>query len=76
LKNSNSKIVNSLKKVRVDDDLTDKIVKHVQSKLGKMNLPVSTRLIKAVVIENWKRKILKWQKMEKPKTEGKKRWGI
>jgi hypothetical protein len=45
------KIVNSLKKVGVNDDLANKIVKQVQAKLCKMDSPVSTRLIKAAVIE-------------------------
>ena len=45
------KIVNSLKKVGVTDDLASKIVTKVQAKLGKMDSPVSTRLIKAAVIE-------------------------
>jgi len=45
------KIVNSLKKVGVNDDLSKKIVKRVQAKLCKMDPPVSTRLIKAAVIE-------------------------
>jgi hypothetical protein len=45
------KIVNSLKKVGVNDDLANKIVKRVQAKLCKMDPPVSTRLIKAAVIE-------------------------
>jgi len=45
------KIVNSLKKVGVADDLANKIVKKVQAKLCKMDPPVSTRLIKAAVVE-------------------------
>jgi len=45
------KIVNSLKKVGVNDDLAKKVVKQVQAKLCKMDPPVSTRLIKAAVIE-------------------------
>jgi hypothetical protein len=45
------KIVNSLKKVGVNDDLANKIVTRVQAKLCKMDPPVSTRLIKAAVIE-------------------------
>jgi hypothetical protein len=45
------KNVNSLKKVGVNDDLSKKIVKQVQAKLCKMEPPVSTRLIKAAVIE-------------------------
>jgi len=46
-----SKIVNSLRKVGVTGDLANSTVEKVQSKLGKMEPPVSTRLIKAVVIE-------------------------
>jgi len=46
-----SKIVNSLKKVGVTGDLANNIVMKVQAKLGKMEPPVSTRLIKAVVVE-------------------------
>jgi hypothetical protein len=45
------KIVNSLKKVGVTDELASKIVLKVQAKLCKMDPPVSTRLIKAAVIE-------------------------
>ena len=45
------KIVNSLKKVGVADAVIDKIVKQVQAKLSKMAPPISTRLIKAVIIE-------------------------
>jgi len=45
------RIVNSLKKVGVTDELSNKIVKQVQTKLGKVDSPVSTRLIKAAVIE-------------------------
>jgi hypothetical protein len=45
------RIVNSLKKVGVNDDLAEKIVVKVQAKLGKMDPPVSTRLIRAVVVE-------------------------
>jgi hypothetical protein len=46
-----SRIVNSLKKIGVNDDLAEKIVVKVHAKLGKMDPPVSTRLIKAVVVE-------------------------
>lgn len=46
-----SKIANSLKKVGVTGDLANDIVLKVQAKLGKMDPPVSTRLIKAVVVE-------------------------
>jgi hypothetical protein len=45
------KIVNSLKKVGVADELASKIVMKVQAKLCKMDPPVSTRLIKAAVVE-------------------------
>jgi len=45
------RIVSSLKKVGVTDELANKIVKQVQTKLGKVDSPVSTRLIKAAVIE-------------------------
>jgi len=45
------KIVNSLKKVGVTDELASKIVLKVQAKLCKMDPPISTRLIKAAVIE-------------------------
>jgi hypothetical protein len=45
------RIVNSLKKVGVTDELANKIVKKVQAKLHKIDSPVSTRLIKAAVIE-------------------------
>jgi len=45
------KIVNSLKKVGVTDELATKIVTKVQTKLSKMDPPISTRLIKAAVAE-------------------------
>jgi len=45
------KIFNSLKKVGVTDEATRKIVKKVQAKLSKMDPPISTRLIKATVVE-------------------------
>ena len=45
------RIVRSLKRVEVNDELANKIVTKVQSKLSKMDPPVSTRLIKAAVIE-------------------------
>jgi hypothetical protein len=45
------KISNSLKKVGVTDELAKKIVAKVQAKLSKMDPPISTRLIKAVVME-------------------------
>ncbi|MEM2967787.1 MAG: hypothetical protein QXJ40_03265 [Candidatus Bathyarchaeia archaeon] len=68
------KIVNSLKKIGVDDELADRIVKHVQVKLSKMDPPVSTMLIKAVIIEELERekpevaKKLKNRKFWAPKT--------
>jgi hypothetical protein len=40
-----------LKKVGVSDEMASKIVMKVQSKLCKMEPPISTRLIKAAVIE-------------------------
>ena len=45
------RIVKSLKKIGVTDDLAEKIVVNVQAKLCKMDPPVSTGLIKAVVVE-------------------------
>jgi hypothetical protein len=45
------RIVNSLKKVGVNEDAAKKIVLKVQSKLRKMDPPISTRLIKAAVVE-------------------------
>jgi hypothetical protein len=45
------RIVDSLKKVGVTDEQASKIVMRVQAKLGKMDPPVSTRLIKAAVVE-------------------------
>lgn len=45
------KIVNYLKKVGINDELANKIVQRVQAKLCKMDPPISTRLIKAAVIE-------------------------
>ncbi len=45
------KIINSLKKVGVADEQASKIVTKVQAKLGKMDPPISTRLIKAAVVE-------------------------
>jgi len=45
------KIVNSLKKVGVTDETANKIVRKVKAKLSKMDPPISTRLIKAAVIE-------------------------
>jgi hypothetical protein len=49
------RIVNSLKKVGVTDDVVSKIVIKVQAKLCKMDPPISTRLIKAAVIEELER---------------------
>jgi transcriptional regulator NrdR family protein len=45
------KIVNSLKKVGVTDEAASKIVTKVQTKLSKMDPPISTRLITAAVVE-------------------------
>jgi hypothetical protein len=45
------KILNSLKKVGVTDELASEIVKKVQAKLCKMDPPISTRIIKAAVVE-------------------------
>jgi len=45
------KIFNSLKKVGVTDELARKIVAKVQTKLSKMDPPISTKLIKAAVVE-------------------------
>jgi len=45
------KIFNSLKKVGVTDELARKIVTKVQAKLSKMDPPISTKLIKAAVVE-------------------------
>jgi hypothetical protein len=45
------RIINSLKKVGVTDELASAIVLKVQAKLCKMDPPISTKLIKAAVIE-------------------------
>jgi hypothetical protein len=45
------KIFNSLKKVGVTDEQSKKIVAKVQSKLSKMDSPISTKLIKSAVVE-------------------------
>jgi len=45
------KMVNSLKKVGVADELASKIVMKVQAKLCKMDLPISTKVIKAAIVE-------------------------
>jgi hypothetical protein len=45
------RIVNSLKKVGVTDEMASKIVVKVQTKICKMDPPISTRLIKSAVIE-------------------------
>jgi hypothetical protein len=45
------KISNSLKKVGVTDELAKKIVAKVQAKLSKMDPPISTKSIKAAVVE-------------------------
>lgn len=49
------KIINSLKKVGVTDELAKNIVTKVQAKLCKMDPPISTRLIKAAVVEEVKK---------------------
>jgi hypothetical protein len=45
------RIVSSLKKIGVNNELANKIVMNVQSRLSKLDPPVSTRLIKAAVVE-------------------------
>ena len=45
------KIFNSLKKVGITDEMAKKIVTKVQAKLSKMDPPISTKLIKATVVE-------------------------
>ncbi len=45
------RMVNSLKKVGVSNELANKIVANVQAKLRKLDPPVSTRIIKAATIE-------------------------
>jgi hypothetical protein len=45
------KIVDSLRKVGISNDMATGIVTKVQAKLGKMDPPISTRLIKAAVVE-------------------------
>jgi hypothetical protein len=45
------KIVNYLKKVGVTDEAASKIVTKVQAKLDKMDPPISTKLIKTIIIE-------------------------
>jgi hypothetical protein len=57
------KIFNSLKKVGVTDELARTIVARVQAKLSKMDPPISTKLIKATVVEE----------LEKEKPEAAKR---
>jgi hypothetical protein len=49
------RIFNSLKKVGVTDELAKKIVTKVQAKLSKMDPPISTKLIKATVVEELER---------------------
>ena len=46
----NRKIVNSLKRVGVQEDAAVKIVRKVQDRISKLDPPVSTRLIKAVIV--------------------------
>jgi hypothetical protein len=50
------KIFNSLKKVGVTDEMARKIVTKVQVKLSKMDPPISTKLIKATVVEELEKK--------------------
>jgi len=45
------RIINSLKKVGVTDDVANDIVLKVQTKLSKMDPPISTKIIKAAVIK-------------------------
>ena len=45
------KIIYSLKKVGITNEVATKIVTKVQAKLNKMDPPISTRLIKAAVVE-------------------------
>ncbi len=45
------KIFNSLKKVGVTDEQSKNVVAKVQAKLSKMDPPISTKLIKATVVE-------------------------
>ena len=45
------KIVNSLKKIGMEDEKAAEIAKKVQNRLSKLDPPVSTRLIKAVIVK-------------------------
>jgi hypothetical protein len=45
------RIVNSLKRVGINDKLANKVVMSVQAKLSKMDPPISTRIIKVAVVE-------------------------
>ena len=66
------KIFNSLKKVGVTDEQSKKIVAKVQTKLSKMDPPISTKLIKSTVVEELEK--------EKPeaakKLRKRKRWDL
>ena len=65
------KIINSLKKVGVTDELAKKIVTKVQAKLGKMDPPISTRLIKSSSYRrSGKGKSRSSKKIEKTETVG------
>jgi hypothetical protein len=44
------KLVNSLKKIGIKDKQADEIVKRVKNRLSKLDPPVSTRLVKAMII--------------------------
>jgi hypothetical protein len=45
------KIINSLEKAGITNELATKVVKKVQSKLNKMDPPISTKSIKAAILE-------------------------
>ena len=44
------RLMNSLKKVGIKDKQADDIVKQVQNRLSKLDPPVSTRVVKAMII--------------------------
>ncbi len=46
----NKKIVSSLKKAGVQEDLAVEIARQVEDRISKLDPPVSTRIIKAVII--------------------------
>ena len=66
------RIFNSLKKVGVADELAKKIVTKVQAKLSKMDPPISTKLIKATVVEELERTKPEAAK----KLKNRKRWDL